>query len=102
MPEPTKESWVVFDTPNDTHIIWAESDTTRDSVAYVVGGEHSKANANLISAAPDLVEALKAVEWHDIGTVTAYRVCTNCAAWESIGHTDDCVVALALAKAKGE
>lgn len=60
--------------------------------------------ARLIAAAPDLLAALKAVEFGAYG----YRRCPACAGW-SVGpngetdhsHTTDCPVALALAKAEG-
>ena len=58
-------------------------------------------HARLIAAAPDIYEALKAVEYiSQDGWVTPY--CFPCGGWEEQGHTDDCKVGNALKKAEGE
>ena len=57
----------------------------------------SMANARLIAAAPDLLEALQAVEW---GGHTGVAVCPGCGAieFESV-HSNGCPIKVALAKA---
>jgi hypothetical protein len=67
-------------------------------VAAVMSGE---ANAALIAAAPDLLEALKAVEWS--GSDGSTRLfCPDCEQHaDGERHADDCVVGRAIAKAEG-
>jgi hypothetical protein len=62
------------------------------------------ANANLIAAAPELLTALKSVEWHGHGM----NRCPCCFGWEASGngetdrhHNAGCVLANAIAKAEG-
>ena len=55
------------------------------------------ANARLIAAAPDLVAALEAVEWHPH---TLY--CPWCGMGKEDGHADDCQRQQALAQVKAE
>ncbi len=50
------------------------------------------ARAKLVAAAPDLVRALLAVEWH-------HGECDICGAFERDGHEPDCPVGGALRKA---
>lgn len=60
-------------------------------------GEHTEANARLIAAAPDLFEALVAVQW-----APPRFKCVACDGQPSTGHTGTCRVAAALALARGD
>lgn len=78
-------------------------DEGRHSIAVLYGPD-AEANAPLVAAAPDLLAAIKAVEFGALGG----RRCAACAGW-NVGpngetdhaHTKDCPVALAIAKAEG-
>jgi len=59
-----------------------------------------KANARLIASAPDLLAALKTVEWR--GSQEFGDVCPCCRGMSVGGHKTDCQLAAALQKAKGE
>ena len=61
-------------------------------------------DARLIAAAPDLLEVLKAVEWHGHGMAR----CPMCFGWDSKNggegdkrHSKDCKLAAAIQKAEG-
>jgi len=56
--------------------------------------------ARLFAAAPELLEALKSVEWIKGAGTGDRRYCPHCKAWEHKGHTDDCIVRAAIAKAE--
>lgn len=63
-----------------------------------------QANANLIAAAPDLYEALKAAQFG-----FNHRRCSLCGGWNmspqgetDMAHTKACVIAKALTKAEGK
>ena len=62
-------------------------------------------DAPVLAAAPEMLEALKAVEWGgewDDGEGTRHPACPFCDALESSAeHTEDCLVAIAIAKAGG-
>jgi hypothetical protein len=74
-----------------------------DSAEMVYGHipiEEGDANARLIAAAPDLLEALKCVEWVMSGS--GPRFCSDCGHDRSRGHAKGCSVAAAIAKAEGK
>jgi hypothetical protein len=56
----------------------------------------AEANARLIAAAPDMLRALRAVEF-----VGPRFKCGECGGQPSTGHTTGCRVAAAIAKAEG-
>lgn len=62
--------------------------------------EENRANAQLISAAPDLLAALKEAEWRgsDFAEMPA---CPLCYAREGTDHATDCKLAAAIADAEG-
>lgn len=67
--------------------------------------ENEKANAQLVSAAPDLYAALESIQWgnDEIGNDDeVYHLCPECDRSEVRGHQADCSVGNALAKARGE
>jgi hypothetical protein len=71
-----------------------------DPIAEVMGSGKGQnlANARLIAAAPDLIAALKSVEWV-MGA--GPRFCADCGRDRSVGHYKGCRLAAALAKAEG-
>lgn len=58
------------------------------------------ANARLISAAPDLLEALKAIEWVATEDSSREDFCPSCDRLRQYGHTETCGTAAAIAKAE--
>jgi hypothetical protein len=54
-------------------------------------------DARLIAAAPDLYQVIKAVEWVDIDGPR----CPSCFSSNEFGHSKDCELASAIAKAEG-
>jgi len=60
-------------------------------------GNKSKQNSLVMAAAPDLLKALEACEW---GGDSEW--CAACESHQRDGHERDCIVAMALAKARGE
>lgn len=61
-------------------------------------------DAQLISAAPDLLDALKLAEWaeftdSDHGTIT---FCPSCRNEKKYGHYEGCQIAAAISKARGK
>jgi hypothetical protein len=65
--------------------------------------EEAKANACLICAAPDLYEALKAVEWIvQTDERCIHTQCPECHALIANDHAPDCKLAAALKKADGK
>lgn len=70
-----------------------------DLIAEVMGSNgENEANARLIAAAPDLLAALKGVEWV-IGA--GPRFCADCGRDRAAGHAEECRLNAALAKAAG-
>lgn len=67
-------------------------------VASVGVDDNSTADARLISAAPELLEILKQVEW--TGAVDGGLVCPWCGARRYDGHYPDCPRQLTIAKAE--
>lgn len=59
-------------------------------------------NARLIAAAPELLEACKAAEWGGYDTQVDLRYCPVCAGSERTGHTGDCALSAAIARATYE
>lgn len=100
---------------------WKVEDDGREVVVYAVEGScrvasieldnlddrsHALRDARLIAAAPDLLAALKLVEF---GNAVTHHKCVACAGW-NMGpngetprqHTHDCPVRIAIAKAEGK
>lgn len=77
------------------------------------GGREAYANAVLYAAAPELLEALREVEWaglEDDPDGGYYCACPSCGGGHPddpatpegyVGHTEDCELAAAIAKAEG-
>ena len=85
------DTWMVIQYTDEAFIVAGDPDapaTDWERVAYVENGRHMKANAHLISAAPELLEALEEVSICPIG----YAVSPECIAR----------IHAALAKAKGQ
>jgi hypothetical protein len=51
--------------------------------------EEGEANARLIAAAPQLLQALRSVEWTQVHASFA-RACPWCGEWEGVGHKQNC------------
>src|SRR5665213_1419429 len=76
-----------------------------DALGQIIhGSQETEANARLIAAAPDLLVALKQIQFG-----FNFRRCPACAGWNmsdagetDMVHTKDCIVALAIAKAEGK
>ena len=70
-----------------------------------VVGTSRAANAALMAAAPDLLEALEAAQWSerwlDERDNRTMRRCPICACAPYQGHRDDCVIGAAIRKARG-
>lgn len=60
-----------------------------------VSDDEDRANFALMAAAPELLQALKWVEWSNCG------FCPQCTHGPVIGHAPKCVVGMAIAKAEG-
>ena len=77
---------------------------TGDSVfvARTAFAPGSEANAHLISAAPDLYEALKSVEWNGFSHDESPYTCPCCSREKYLGHASDCKLAVAFSKAEGK
>lgn len=79
----------------------------------ISGGREAYANAVLYAAAPELLETLRAVEWSGLEEDPDggyYGACPSCGGGDPdnpatpegyAGHTDDCELAAAIAKAEG-
>jgi len=69
--------------------------------------EQAKANANLIAAAPAMLEALKALEWRYKMVDSVTRSCAKCGrsqydpAGHAGSHATDCTLAAAIKAATG-
>lgn len=59
------------------------------------GNDGAERTARLFAAAPELLAALKDVEWADFGS------CPQCGMGQAKGHQSDCFVGNAIAKAEG-
>ena len=89
---------------------YEQTDPTYGTYAYWIDkaeanveGSNMKANAALIAAAPELYEALKAVEWVVVDfDGVGCLFCPFCYAVEGSKHAKDCELSNALAKARGE
>ena len=79
-------------------------DTVRSTITEQGGGE-AEANAKLFAAAPDMLAALKSIEWggddpDEYGDMVA--CCPYCGAFKQYGqHYADCAVDAAIRKAGG-
>ena len=80
-------AWCVLGEDGTIAEIWHGSDLS------------TEADARLIAAAPQLLAALKAVEWID-DTVCVW--CEICEGNPEIGHEPDCQLAAAIRAAEGE
>ena len=56
---------------------------------------------NLIASAPDLLQALKLLEWSNFDMDRHDMYCPACGSTHDQGHQADCVVMLAINKAEG-
>ena len=96
MSKPTPGPWKV--TP-DSFVM--TDDRPSIGIAKVI--THTKefpANARLIAAAPDLLEALKSIEWI---TANCPAFCPDCGHDRAAGHHSKyCQLAAAIAKAEGK
>ena len=90
-------------------IFWDSGTETRWNMTGGTYFDISNADLNLIEAAPDLYEALKAVEYGDRNSQWN-RSCSECHGYHSgsdvklprSGHTPTCLIGNALKKAAGE
>ena len=110
MTEHTQGSFVAFvkhgvicvhlekdDSPHLTEVIaWPGFDS-----CDIESHDEQVANAYLFAAAPELLIALKRVEWIDDGDSMG-KHCPWCGWYEHAGHADDCLRQFAIAKARGE
>jgi hypothetical protein len=64
--------------------------------------KESRANTLLISAAPELYEAVKAVEWNGFDSQENGDICPVCCKYKVEGHAHNCKLNAALKKARGE
>jgi len=67
---------------------------------YSKTGDELLSNARLIAAAPDLLAALKSVEW-SCGIREDGCCCRYCGTQDDSGHTPACIVGNAIAAAEG-
>jgi hypothetical protein len=75
--------------------------TAKSDVSNEMNAEF-EANARLIAAAPDLLRAAKYFEWcADVHGDGSASHCAVCDAHEADGHTVDCWLGAAIAKAEG-
>ncbi len=104
-PGPWQESgsrWILRQNPDEkpiAEVLYPGETINHESV------KEGQANANLIAAAPDLLDTLERVEWISEWANIEYhgkRSCPWCHRLEDMGHAADCLRQLAVAKAKGE
>lgn len=93
----TPGPWTWFDYPDGRKLLAAPSRAVIHSPDAPMSCDPE--DANLIAAAPELLDALKMVQW-------AWRsdgqYCACCGRYKVDGHNAVCRVALAIAKAEGE
>jgi hypothetical protein len=114
------QDWIVDEctTPNgvayEVNVLWTGDDgeTRTDTVAEVnteyADPELPRKRANLLAAAPDLLAALKRVEWSYFSAATLDFLCPTCcgprprcSTDSDRGHRSNCTLAAAIAKAEG-
>lgn len=106
MSKHTPGPWSYFDIPpmvNSQGVFWVEHDGRRIADVFQQGGETIQ-NAQLIAAAPELLEALKAVEARLTAVAWAFYVDGKAKALKAVfdGWKDDIDPArAAIAKAEG-
>lgn len=95
--EYTKGPWEIYPKNNSLSII--AKGKTKDKVGdVIVAFVGEKKNLRLIAAAPDLYEALKAIEYDgEPGEIC----CPYCETHLGKGHDKNCVIGNALRKAEG-
>ena len=104
----TPGSWKMTENRNEAtgdHIYYVDAENWGIAAIFCWGrdGEYDaihEANARLIAAAPEMYEALAAMEWSKYIGVDEF--CPCCGGSRAGGHINDCLLAAALAAAEGE
>jgi hypothetical protein len=103
MPEFTPGPWHIESLEMLENAVIAFAGYVVSIIKPIPGGmEIAEANARLISTAPELFEALKAVEWGYERCDGELDCCPNCHEPEEKGHDKDCQLAAAIRKVEGK